>query len=74
MEDGHTTACELLGVEVETGSYGYRSGRTKLAEQLAQASDGRAQVITLGLILAAPRKQRRTATPGGTYTPTPPAT
>jgi ParB family transcriptional regulator, chromosome partitioning protein len=53
MEDGHTTACELLGVEVETGSYGYRSGRTKLAEQLAQASDGRAQVITLGLILAA---------------------
>jgi len=37
MEDGHITACELLGVEVETGSYGYRSGRTKLAEQLAQA-------------------------------------
>lgn len=53
MEDGHTTACDLLGVEVETGTYGTRSGRNPLATLLAAANDGRAQVISLGIILAA---------------------
>ncbi len=53
MEDGHTTACELLGVDVEAGAYGSRSGRAPLAQLLTTASDRRAQVVSLGIILAA---------------------
>lgn len=53
MEDGHSMACELLGVDIETGPYGTRSGRKPLATLLATANDARAQVISLGITLAA---------------------
>ena len=61
MEDGHTTACDLLGVDIETGTYGTRSGRNPLAKLLSTANDGRAQVITLGIILAAQEAATSTA-------------
>ena len=50
MEKNHEVALGLLGVPYGVA---YRDGVTKLRELIAEATEARAQVITLGLILGA---------------------
>ena len=50
-QEGHSLACELFGVERRAGYY--TSAPTGLWGLLESASDARAQVIALGLVLAA---------------------